>query len=280
MLLRAPRDREITLGGKTRLMGVLNVTPDSFSDGGRYLDPEAATAHGLRLVEEGAEILDIGGESTRPGHEPVPAEQQLQRILPVIRELSERVSVPISVDTTSAEVAAAAVRAGAHWINDTSALRHDPELGAVAAEHGCPLVLMHRFEPARGPASEPRGAALVDAIAADLERAVERARTAGVEDRQILLDPGLGFGTTAADNPSILAHLHRLRRLGRPLLIGPSRKSFLGQLTGRPTHERVYATAAVVATMALQGVEVVRVHDIAAMADVIAVVDAMARAAS
>lgn len=277
----AARDREPPRGGRTRLMGVLNVTPDSFSDGGRYLDPTAAIAHGLRLVEEGAEILDIGGESTRPGHEPVSAAEQRRRIIPVIRALAGQIPVPISVDTTSAEVAAAALEAGAGWINDTSALRHDPELGAVAAVHGCPLVLMHRFEPARTRDAEPApGAALVERIATELSRAVDRARAAGVAIEQILLDPGLGFGTAMEDNPYILACLPRLRRLGRPLVVGPSRKSFLGHLTGKGADERVFGTAAAVATIALQGVEVVRVHDVAAMADVIAVADAIRRAAN
>lgn len=281
MLLRAPRDRELLLGERTRLMGVVNVTPDSFSDGGRYLDPEAAVDHGLRLVRQGADILDIGGESTRPGHERVPVTEQKRRILPVISALSAQVPVPISVDTTSAEVAAAALEAGAHWINDTSALRQDPELGSVAAQHRCPLVLMHRFEPARGPGAEPAsGPAMVEQIAADLGSAIDRACAAGVDLEQILLDPGLGFGTAMEDNPAILAHLPILRSLGRPLVVGPSRKSFLGHLTGRSANEREYATAAAVATIALQGVEVVRVHDVAAMADVVVVADAIRWAAS
>ena len=274
MLLRAPGGREISLGEGTRLMGILNVTPDSFSDGGRHLEPDAALAHGLRLVSEGAHVLDVGGESTRPGHRGVPAGEQMRRILPVIRALTEEVAVPISVDTTSAEVAAAALDAGAHWINDTSALRADPELGAVAAAHGCPLVLMHRFEPARA-AHLPRGPALVETIADHLEQALERARAAGVMDEQLLVDPGLGFGTAMMDNPAILANLSVLRRLGRPLVVGPSRKSFLGHLTGRRADEREYGTAAAVATIVLQGVELVRVHDIAAMADVVAVADAI-----
>ena len=277
MLLSAPGGRDLELGQRhTRLMGVLNVTPDSFSDGGRYLEPEAALSHGLRMVREGAHILDVGGESTRPGSEPVPAAEQIRRILPVIRALAPQVDVPISVDTTSAEVAAAALDAGAHWINDTGSLKKDPELGAVAAANGCPLVLMHRFEPARVREPDPpQGPALVEIIAAELQRAVDRARAAGVADEKILLDPGIGFGTLPEDNPSILAHLPLLRRLGRPLLVGPSNKSFLGQLTGRGAGERVYGTAAAVATMALQGVEVIRVHDVAAMADVVAVADAI-----
>ena len=274
MLLRAPGGRDISLGEGTRLMGILNVTPDSFSDGGQYLEPDAALAQGLRLVSEGAHILDVGGESTRPGHQPVPAGEQLDRILPVIRALNQEVSVPISVDTTRAEVAAAALDAGAHWINDTSALRGDPELGAVAAAHGCPLVLMHRFEPARAEHS-PRGPALVETITNHLAQALDRARAAGVADQQLLVDPGLGFGTAMMDNPTILAHLALLRRLGRPLVVGPSRKSFLGHLTGRRADTWGYGTASAVATIALQGVEVIRVHDIAAMADVVAVADAI-----
>ncbi len=279
MLIRAPGDRDLSVGeGRTRLMGVLNVTPDSFSDGGHYLTPEAAVSHGLRLVAEGADVLDVGGESTRPGHQNVAADEQMKRVLPVIAALADQIPVPISVDTTSALVATAALEAGAHWINDTSALRRDPELGAVAAAYGCPLVLMHRFEPDREkPASGPD---LLDTISAHLEAAVERAQCAGVALDRLLLDPGIGFGTAMDDNPAILAHLPGLRRLGLPLLVGPSRKSFLGHLTGRGADERVYATAAAVATMALQGVEVVRVHDVAAMRDVVVVADAIRDAGS
>ena len=272
MLIRAPGDRDLSVGeGRTRLMGILNVTPDSFSDGGHYLTPETAVNHGLRLVAEGADVLDVGGESTRPGHQRVTADEQMKRILPVIAALAEQIPVPISVDTTSALVASAALEAGAHWINDTSALQRDPELGAVAAAHGCPLVLMHRFEPPR----QASGRVLLEAISTHLEAAVQRAQRAGIARDRLLLDPGIGFGTAMGDDPAILAHLPGLRRLGLPLLVGPSRKSFLGHLTGRGADERVYATAAAVATMALQGVEVVRVHDVAAMRDVVVVVDAI-----
>lgn len=280
MRIEAPGGRALDLGeGRTRLMGVLNLTPDSFSDGGLLDSVEAAVQRGLELVEAGADVLDLGGESTRPHYRPVPPETQLRRVMPVLEALRPRVPCPISIDTTRAAVAEAALAAGADWINDTSALAEDAEMAGVVASHGCPVVLMHRFDPPRTAADPPpsRGS-VMGRIVARLGERVAHATASGIGESRILLDPGVGFGTLAADNPVIHAHVDDLRVLEKPLVVGPSRKSFLGQLTGRPTSERLAATAACVAALALRGVEIVRVHDVAAMRDVVAVADAIRRA--
>ncbi len=272
--------RELTIGeGSARLMGIVNVTPDSFSDGGLFLDPEVAVDHALQLVDEGADILDLGAESTRPGHDIVDDDEQLRRLMPVLTRVRERLpDVLISVDTTRAKVAATSLEAGADWVNDTLALQGDPELGAVVAAAGCPIVLMHRFDPPRGANDDAGGRAVVEQIAATLIRRVEAAVACGIAENSILLDPGIGFGTRHEDNHAIHAHLDVLRRLGRPLLVGSSRKSFLGAITGKDPADRLCATAASVATLALGGVEILRVHDVAAMRDVVRVVDAFREA--
>jgi len=261
-------------------MGVVNVTPDSFSDGGAFLDPDQAIAHGLALAEQGADILDIGGESTRPGYDRVSAQEQIARTRPVITGLREHTEVPISIDTTRAAVAAAALEAGADWINDTTALSQDPELAAVAVEHDCPVVLMHRFDPPRDPAKGSRPHDVAEQIVDNLARRVRFATDQGIDPQRIILDPGLGFGTLYQDNLILMADISPLRRLPHPWLFGPSRKSFVGEMTGKPALERVHGTAATVAILAMQGVEVLRVHDVAAMVDAVKVADhlrAMAR---
>ncbi len=262
--------------GHTRVMGVINVTPDSFSDGGQFLDPEAAITQGLRMVADGADVLDVGGESTRPGYHRVEPAQQLERILPVIEGLRPQVDVPISVDTSRATVAAAALDAGADWVNDTTALTEDPEMADLCADRGCTVVLMHRFEPDLGQSQDPpSGAEMVALLVSDLARRLREAVSGGIREDRIVLDPGLGFGTRAHDNPEILARIDMLRPLQRPLLAGPSRKSFLGEITGKPPAERLPATAAAVTALALAGVEIVRVHDVAEMVDVVRVADAI-----
>ncbi len=279
--IESPWGRTLAVGdGRTRLMGVLNLTPDSFSDGGRFADAERAVAHALAMVDAGAAVIDLGGESTRPGHAPVPALVQIERVLPVLSALRSRTAVPISIDTTSAEVAATALGAGADWINDTSALAADPGMAEVVAERGCPVVLMHRFAPPRAPGADPApGRALVRGIGERLAARLAAALAHGIAAERILLDPGVGFGTLPADNVAICAHVGELRRLGRPLVCGPSRKSFLGVVTGRAVGERAFATAASVAALALAGVELVRVHDVGAMRDVAVVADAIRAAA-
>lgn len=272
--------RALVVGdGQTRLMGVLNVTPDSFFDGGRHVDHAAAVAHGLALAVAGADVLDVGGESTRPGHEPVPAAEQIARVVPVIAALAAATTVPIAVDTTLGAVAAAALDAGASWVNDTSALRHDDRLADLCASRGCPVVLMHRFEPPRRvDAWPPPGRELVRRVGQELAERVAVAESRGIDRSRIVLDPGIGFGTLVDDNLAMHAFLDELRQPGLPLLFGTSRKSFLGRLTGRTDPaDRLHATAGSVACLALLGVEILRVHDVAEMRDVVRVADAIRR---
>jgi len=246
------------------LMGVVNVTPDSFSDGGRWLDPEAAVAHAERLAAEGADLLDVGGESTRPGASPVPEEVERGRVVPVIERLRARgCALPISVDTSKAPVARAALSAGADLVNDVTGLR-DPAMARLVAETGAPVVIVH----GRGTPADMQSLAtyrdVVGEVAAELEAVLRAAGRAGVEEERILLDPGIGFAKTAAQSAALLGGLSRLAALGRPLLVGPSRKSFIGALTGAPAEERLPGTLAAVAACVLAGVPFLRVHDVAA----------------
>ncbi len=245
------------------LMGVVNTTPDSFSDGGQFLAADAAVAHAERLVAEGADLLDIGGESTRPGAAEVPAAVEASRVVPVIERLrAGGCAVPISVDTRKAEVARAALRAGADLVNDVSALS-DPALREVVAEAGVPAVLMHMRGTPSDMASRAVYADVVGEVERELAEALARAVAAGVREELILLDPGLGFAKTAPHSLALLAALPRLARLGRPLVVGPSRKSFIGAISGAPVGERLPGTLAAVAACVLSGVEVIRVHDVA-----------------
>jgi len=245
------------------LMGVVNATPDSFSDGGLFLAADAAVAHAERLVAEGADLLDIGGESTRPGAADVPAEVEAGRVVPVIERLrAGGCAVPISVDTRKAEVARAALRAGADLVNDVSGLA-DPALRDVVAEAGVPAVIMHMRGTPSDMASRAVYADVVGEVERELAEALARAVAAGVREELILLDPGLGFAKTAAHSLALLAALPRLARLGRPLVVGPSRKSFIGAVSGAPVGERLPGTLAAVAACVLSGVEVIRVHDVA-----------------
>ncbi len=245
------------------LMGVVNTTPDSFSDGGQFLAADAAVAHAERLVAEGADLLDIGGESTRPGAAEVPAAVEASRVVPVIERLrAGGCAVPISVDTRKAEVARAALRAGADLVNDVSALS-DPALREVVAEAGVPAVLMHMRGTPSDMASRAVYADVVGEVERELAAALARAVAAGVREELILLDPGLGFAKTAPHSLALLAALPRLARLGRPLVVGPSRKSFIGAISGAPVGERLPGTLAAVAACVLSGVEVIRVHDVA-----------------
>jgi dihydropteroate synthase len=227
------------------------------------------------LVDAGADVLDVGGESTRPGHDRVPADEQIRRVTPVIRALAQAVDVPISIDTTLGPVAAAALEAGASWVNDTTAFGQDPGLADVCAAHGCPVVLMHRFDPPRQDAAAPTGRALVRAVAAALAERVAFAVDRGIDRNRIVLDPGVGFGTLSADNLAMHAFVDELRALDLPLLFGTSRKSFLGHVTGREVGDRLFATAASQACLALAGVEILRVHDVREMRDVVAIADAI-----
>jgi len=275
--------RTLVLGERTLVMGVLNVTPDSFSDGGRFFDPRAAVARALEMERAGADLLDIGGESTRPGSAGVSAEEELRRVLPVLRALRGRLKIPISIDTQKAVVAEAAVAAGAEIINDVSALRADLALAEVARRHRLPLVLMHMRGTPRTMQQGPFARDVLEDVARGLRAAIQRAEAAGVRSSQLILDPGIGFGKSYAQNYELLVELPRLARLGRPLLVGVSRKAFLGAVLARkgkpaPPQDRVWGTAAAVTAAILGGAHIVRVHDVAEMVQVARVADAVLQA--
>ncbi len=266
----------IVLGPRTLVMGVLNVTPDSFSDGAKYLNVRAAVQRGVALAAAGADILDIGGESTRPGSTGVSAEVELRRILPVITALVKKIEIPISVDTSKAVVAEAAILAGAEIINDVTGLRNDPRIAGVAKRLRVPLILMHM----RGtPATMQKMGFARDAmndVTRGLMRATRMARKAGVPRSQIAIDPGIGFGKNAKQNLDLIRRLSELARLGYPLLVGTSRKSFVGKLLGdAPAQERKWGTAATVTASVLGGAHIVRVHDVEEMVQVVRVADAI-----
>ncbi|MET0559147.1 MAG: dihydropteroate synthase [Solirubrobacterales bacterium] len=244
-----------------RLMGVINVTPDSFSDGGLYLDAGAAVAHGCELVGQGAAILDVGGESTRPGADVVPEAEELRRVVPVVEGLAD-VGAEISVDTSKAAVAAAALDAGATIVNDVTALRGDGEMAAVCAERGATVVLMHMLGNPRTMQVDPAYTDVVDEVKAFLAERVGVALEAGVEEERIWVDPGIGFGKTAAHNLELLRRLGELRALGRPLVVGTSRKSFIGKVDGSAATERLGGTIASSVWAAAEGADVLRVHDV------------------
>lgn len=259
------------------VMGIVNVTPDSFFDGGQYYDPQRAVAHALRLVAEGADLLDIGAESTRPGALPVDEHEERRRLLPVVSAVARTVSVPISVDTSKAEVARAALDAGAVMVNDVTALRGDRAMVDVVAEAGAGLVVMHM----QGIPETMQQAPHYDDVVGDVAQFLaERSRFAmdhGVERDRIVLDPGIGFGKTLTHNLDLLANLHAFTELGFPLLVGPSRKGFIGQLTHQSVDARAWGTAAVIALAVQQGARILRVHDVGPMRDVVSVADAVAR---
>jgi dihydropteroate synthase len=257
-----------------QLMGVVNVTPDSFSDGGLYLDPEAAIAHGLELAQAGAEILDVGGESTRPGAAPVGEEEELRRVVPVIRGLVGSQS-RISVDTSKAAVAAAALEAGAEIVNDVTALRGDPEMPALCAESGATVVLMHMLGEPRTMQEDPRYEDVVADVKRFLAERLEAAVAAGIDEERVWLDPGIGFGKAAAQNMELLRRLGELRELGRPLVVGASRKSFIGKVDGSPADQRLGGTIASSVLAAAEGADVLRVHDVAEMGQALAVAAAI-----
>ncbi len=255
-----------------RIMGVVNVTPDSFSDGGAFLDRDAAVGHGLRLAFEGADLLDIGGESTRPGADPVPEHEELDRVIPVIEGIrAENRDIRISIDTSKAGVAAAALDAGADYVNDVTALRGDPDMAALVAERGVDVCLMHMLGTPRTMQAEARYDDVVSDVKAFLAERIGFAVAAGIAPERIEIDPGIGFAKTIDHNLELLRRLRELTELGRPIVLGTSRKSFLGQITGRETAERVPATLATVVMGYERGAEVFRVHDVAPARDALAV---------
>ena len=259
-------------------MGVINVTPDSFSDGGQRFDPERAIDDAARMVSEGADIIDIGGESTRPGAESLPVEEELRRVLPVIEGVRRRVDAPISIDTYKTAVAARAIDLGATVVNDVSAFVYDPDLAALAAQRGVAVVLMHNRGHSKAMYAEASYADVAGEVAAELSERASLAMAAGVSRDRIILDPGLGFAKRAEHSLEALASLPRIAELGFPILSGPSRKSFLKVALGDvPPADRLWGTAAAVAASVILGAHIVRVHDVVQMVQVVRVSDAIAR---
>jgi len=263
-------------GGRTHVMGIINVTPDSFSDGGRFFDPEAAVAAGIEMAAEGADILDVGGESTRPGSDAVPLEEELDRVVHVIKRLAAEVEIPISVDTRRAGVAKEAVEVGASLVNDVTA-GSDPSMFEVVKEAGAGMVLMHmRGEPKTMQQLTDYGDVVAE-VKASLAGRLQAAGEAGIEWERLGVDPGLGFAKTEPQNYTLMRDIAAFGKLGRPVVVGPSRKSFIGKVLGTEVDQRMEGTAGAVAWMAGQGAHVVRVHDVSEMVRVVRVVDAIRR---
>ncbi|HLJ12483.1 MAG TPA: dihydropteroate synthase [Planctomycetaceae bacterium] len=263
------RGRAVELATTPCLMGIVNITPDSFSDGGRFLEPGPAVDQALRLVGEGAEIIDVGGESTRPGAQPVADDEELRRITPVVEQLARQSSVVISVDTTKSAVARAALDAGAHIVNDISGLKFDPLMPEVCAASGAGVICMHIRGTPETMQIDPQYDDVVEEICRYLEERLADLELRGIVRERLAIDPGVGFGKTARHNLEILGNVERFRKLGRPVCIGHSRKRFLQKLLGRPVDERLFATVGVSVALALQGAEIIRVHDVAATRDAI-----------
>ena len=271
--------RKIALGEKTVIMGILNVTPDSFSDGGLFLNTKTAVDRALQMIDEGADIIDIGGESSRPGAQSVDAKIELTRVIPIIEKLIQKTKTPISIDTTKAKVAKLALAAGAEIVNDISALNGDKKMAKTISNAGAAVILMHM----RGnPQSMQKNNLVYDDLMGEiisyLKSSSEKAMSAGIDEKCLVIDPGIGFGKTAADNYKIIKNLSELKGLGFPIMIGPSRKSFIGKVIGGEPHERIEGTAAAVAAAIVNGAQIVRVHDIAPMKKVCAVADAIVSA--
>ncbi|MNK29053.1 Dihydropteroate synthase [compost metagenome] len=259
----------LALGHRTLIMGILNVTPDSFSDGGRYIEPDAAVKHALQMVADGADMIDIGGESTRPGHEPVSEDEELRRVIPVIQAIHQAAPhIVISIDTYKSEVARQALLAGAHIINDVWGAKADPKMAAVAAEFGCPIILMHNRQ-------DRNYSSFIDDIVADLQESIAIAVRAGVAKENIILDPGVGFAKNHDENLRVMRSLDRLIELGFPVLLATSRKKFIRTTLDLPANDVIEGTAATAALGIAQGCQIIRVHDIAPLKRTIDMCDAV-----
>jgi dihydropteroate synthase len=274
------RKRTLTLGKKTLLMGILNVTQDSFSDGGLFFDQDRAISHGLRMVEEGADIIDIGGESTRPGSKPIELQEELRRVIPVIESIAKETDVPISIDTYKSAVAQRAVEAGAEIINDISGLHFDPDLAKVAADGNIPLILMHIRGTPETMQKNIHYDSLFSEILQYLKDSIKRAESAGLNPGQIIIDPGIGFGKTLEDNLLIIKNLHEFRILGKPILLGTSRKSFIGKILNAEPDNRLEGTLTSIAIGVFNGAHIIRSHDVLQTKKAIAVADAIRLAGS
>lgn len=272
------RDYLLDIQEKTWIVGVLNITPDSFSDGGHFLDSGAATDQAMRMVEEGVDILELGGESTRPGAVPVPVDEELRRIVPVLRDLRPKLAIPVAVDTYKPEVARVVLEEGVDIINDVYGIRGEGHLAAVVAEKRAGLVIMHMKGTPQDMQIAPRYNDVVGEVLAFLADRVTFAERMGVDPQSIVVDPGLGFGKRRQENLTLLRHLAEFHRLGKPIMVGPSRKSLIGDVLNLPVEQRQYGTSACVAAAVLQGTTFVRVHDVQPCAYLVRMLDAIRRA--
>jgi dihydropteroate synthase len=270
--------RTFDLSSRTHLMGILNVTPDSFSDGGRFLKVEDAIRCGIKMAEEGADIIDIGGESTRPGSDSITIEEELSRVIPVIEALHKEADAPISIDTYKSEVAKKALDAGAEMINDISALRFDPKVKEVATEYQVPVVLMHIKGTPKNMQENPYYEDVIKEIIEYLRESIQLAKDAKVREENIIIDPGIGFGKRLEDNLNILKNLKKFSILNCPILVGPSRKSFIGKILDLPVEERLEGSLAALAVAIMNGANIVRVHDVKESKRVVGLVDAVLKA--
>ncbi|TSA44222.1 MAG: dihydropteroate synthase [Deltaproteobacteria bacterium] len=274
-VLRTSR-REIKIGERTLIMGIINATPDSFSDGGRFATPVTAVDEAIRMVDDGADVIDIGGESSRPGSDPIPVEEELRRVMPVIRGLAGKISVPLSIDTMKAAVAREALAEGAEIINDISSMNYDDQMTAIVAEAGAAVILMHmRGLPKTMQTGDLTYRSLLGEVISFLKERIDSAEQKGIAPVQIMIDPGFGFGKSALDNVRLIRHLSELKIMGRPIVTGVSRKSFIGHVTGGGPQERIEGTAASVTAAILNGSRVIRVHDVKTMKKVAAIADAL-----
>jgi dihydropteroate synthase len=267
--------RILDLSARTHLMGILNVTPDSFSDGGKFFKVEDAVRRGIKMAEEGADIIDVGGESTRPGSDPITIEEELPRVIPVIEALSKEIGIIVSIDTYKSEVAKKALEAGAEMINDISALRFDPKMKEIVAEYKVPVVLMHIKGTPKNMQENPYYDDVIKEIIEYLKESIKIARGAGIKEENIIIDPGIGFGKRLEDNLNILKNLKKFSILNCPVLIGPSRKSFIGKILDLPVEERLEGSLAALAVAIMNGANIVRVHDVKESKRVASLVDAV-----
>lgn len=265
----------LNLDSKTFIMGILNVTPDSFSDGGLHFRIDDAVEHGLRMANEGADIIDVGGESARPFSDPLPLEEELRRVIPVIKALSQEIDIPISIDTYKSEVARQALEAGAQMVNDISAMRFDPAIGPLVADAGVPIVLMHMKGTPKNMQVNPTYKDLFGEVIGFLRKAMEQAIRIGIRTDLVIIDPGIGFGKSFDDNLKIINGLHRFSSLGQPILVGTSNKFFIGHVLDLPVESRETGTMATIAAAAMNGASIVRVHNVKAAKETVTIIDAL-----
>ena len=271
-------DYNLELDSKTFIMGILNITPDSFFDGGTNFRENDAVKHGLKMAAEGADIIDVGGESTRPFSDPLPLDEELRRVIPVIKTLVQKIDIPISIDTYKSEVASQAIEAGATMVNDISALKFDPAMGQLVADAGAPIVLMHMEGTPKNMQANPTYKDLFSEIIDFLRKAIEQAISSGIKRDVIIIDPGIGFGKSFDDNLKIINNLHTFSSLGQPLLVGPSNKAFIGHVLGLSVESRETGTMATVAASVLNGANIVRVHNVKSAKETVTMIDAIMKA--